>query len=95
MRTVKRKNKDGSTVEYIQLAHNTRHPEKGYPRAEVLYSFGRRDQLDVEAIKRLVGRSRYAAEKNLNSLYNSQRDPIPGTFTKGRLYHESSRNRPI
>ncbi len=54
VRTIKRKNKDGSVVEYIQLAHNTRHPEKGYSRAEVIYSFGRRDQLDVEAIKRLV-----------------------------------------
>jgi len=54
VRTIKRKNKDGSVVEYIQLAHNTRHPEKGYSRAEVIYSFGRRDQLDIEAIKRLV-----------------------------------------
>jgi transposase len=54
VRTIKRKNKDGSVVEYVQLAHNTRHPEKGYSRAEVIYSFGRRDQLDVEAIKRLV-----------------------------------------
>ena len=55
VRTIKRKNKDGSVVEYVQLAHNTRHPEKGYSRAEVVYSFGRRDQLDVDAIKRLVG----------------------------------------
>jgi len=54
VRTIKRNNKDGSVVEYIQLAHNTRHPEKGYSRAEVIYSFGRRDQIDVEAIKRLV-----------------------------------------
>ena len=52
VRTIKRRNKDGSEVEYIQLAHNTRHPEKGYSRAEVVYSFGRRDQLDVEALKR-------------------------------------------
>ena len=54
VRTIKRKNKDGSVVEYIQLAHNTRHPEKGYAKAEVVYSFGRRDQLDVAALKRLV-----------------------------------------
>ncbi len=54
VRSIKRKNKDGSEVEYIQLAHNTRHPEKGYTRAEVVYSFGRRDQLDVTALKRLV-----------------------------------------
>ncbi len=55
VRTIKRKNKDGSEVEYVQLAHNSRHPEKGYSRAEVVYSFGRRDQLDVAALKRLVG----------------------------------------
>jgi transposase len=55
VRTIKRKNKDGSEVEYVQLAHNTRHSEKGYSHAEVIHSFGRRDQLDVEALKRLVG----------------------------------------
>jgi transposase len=54
IRTIKRKNKDGSEVEYVQLAHNVRHPEKGYPKAEVVYSFGRREQLDIEALKRLV-----------------------------------------
>lgn len=54
VRSIKRKNKDGAEVEYIQLAHNTRHPEKGYSRAEVVYSFGRRDKLDVAALKRLV-----------------------------------------
>jgi transposase len=54
IRTIKRKNKDGSVVEYVQLAHNVRHPDKKYPKAEVIYSFGRREQLDVEALKRLV-----------------------------------------
>jgi transposase len=54
IRTIKRKNKDGSQVEYVQLAHNVRHPDKKYPKAEVIYSFGRREQLDVEALKRLV-----------------------------------------
>ena len=54
LRTIKRKNKDGSVVEYVQLAHNVRHPEKGYPKAEVIHSFGRREQLDINALKRLV-----------------------------------------
>ena len=54
MRTIHRKNKDGSSVEYIQLAHNAWNPEKGFAQAEVVYSFGRKDQLDIEAIKRLV-----------------------------------------
>ncbi len=54
VRTIKRKNKDGSEVEYVQLAHNVRHPEKGYAKAEVVYSFGRREHLDIDALKRLV-----------------------------------------
>ena len=54
IRTIKRKNKNGSVVEYVQLAHNVRHPEKGYPKAELIYSFGRREQLDIDALKRLV-----------------------------------------
>ena len=54
VRTISRKNKDGSAVEYVQLAHNYRDPNSGHSRAQVLYSFGRKDQLDISAIKRLV-----------------------------------------
>ena len=54
VRTIKRKNKDGSTVEYVQLANNVWNKEKGFAQAQVIYSFGRRDQLDVDALKRLV-----------------------------------------
>jgi len=69
VRTIKRKNKDGSEVEYVQLAHNTRHPEKGYSRAEVVYSFGRRDQLDVAALKRLVNSlSRFITPEDMQAL---------------------------
>ncbi len=69
VRTIKRKNKDGSVVEYVQLAHNSRHPEKGYSRAEVVYSFGRRDQLDVAALKRLVSSlSRFLSPEDAQEL---------------------------
>jgi len=54
IRTIKRKNKDGSTVEYVQLAHNVWNKNKGFAQAQVLYSFGRREQLDIDAIKRLI-----------------------------------------
>lgn len=54
IRTISRKNKDGSTVTYVQLAHNERDREKGYPKAKVLYSFGRIENLDIEQLKRLV-----------------------------------------
>jgi len=54
VRTISRKNKDGSVVEYVQLANNVWDKERRYARAEVVYSFGRRDRLDLEAIRRLV-----------------------------------------
>ena len=54
LRTIKRKNKDGSVVEYVQLANNVWNKEKGYAQAEVIHSFGRSDQLDLDALKRLI-----------------------------------------
>jgi len=54
LRTIKRRNKDGSEVSYVQLAHNVWDPAKGQSRAHVIHSFGREDQLDREALARLV-----------------------------------------
>lgn len=54
LRQTKRTNRDGSTVTYLQLAHNERHPETGTPRARVIHSFGRADQVDREGLSRLV-----------------------------------------
>ena len=54
MRTISRKNKDGSITTYVQLAHNVRDPQSGYARARVLHTFGRADSLDIDAIRRLV-----------------------------------------
>lgn len=42
-------------TEYVQLAHNFRDPKTGVSKAKVLYSFGRKDELDYEALHRLVG----------------------------------------
>lgn len=53
LRSTKRKNKDGSTVEYYQLAHNERHPETRKPVAKIIHNFGRADQLDRENLVRL------------------------------------------
>ena len=54
IRTISRKNKNGSVVTYVQLAHNVRDAQSGQPKANVLHTFGRSDELDVEAIKRLT-----------------------------------------
>ena len=54
VRTISRKNKSGSTTTYVQLAHNVRDAKTGQPKADVLYTFGRADSLDVDAIRRLT-----------------------------------------
>ena len=53
LRTTKRKNKDGSVVEYYQLAHNERHPKTRKPVAKIIHNFGRTDKLDREQLVRL------------------------------------------
>jgi transposase len=53
LRTTKRTNKDGSTVEYFQLAHNERDPESRKPVAKIIHNFGRADQLDRAQLVRL------------------------------------------
>ena len=53
LRTTRRKNKDGSVVEYFQLAHNERHPVTGKPVAKIIHNFGRTDRLDREQLVRL------------------------------------------
>lgn len=54
LRTIGRRNKDGSEVRYLQLAHNEWDPERKCSVAKVVHSFGREDQLDREALRRLV-----------------------------------------
>ncbi|MGO9370907.1 MAG: IS1634 family transposase [Syntrophobacteraceae bacterium] len=53
LRTTKRKNRDGSVVEYYQLAHNVRHAETGSSVAEIIHNFGRADELDRDDLVRL------------------------------------------
>jgi hypothetical protein len=54
LRTITRRNKDGSSVRYCQLAHNAWDPERQCAKAEIVYSFGREDELDRDALARLV-----------------------------------------
>jgi len=53
LRKTKRSNKDGSSVEYFQLAHNERHPITRKPVAKIIHNFGRADQLDRQELVRL------------------------------------------
>lgn len=53
LRTIKRRNRDGSVVEYLQLAHNVRRAN-GVVCAEVVHNFGRADRVDRQALHRLA-----------------------------------------
>lgn len=60
LRTTQRRNKDGSVVRYLQLAHNRR--VGGSTQAEVLVNLGREDRLDVGGLRRLAASiTRYTA----------------------------------
>ena len=77
LRTIQRRNKDGSVVRYVQLAHNERHPDSGNSVAKVVHSFGREDQLDREALSRLVASiGRYLGpEAQLRLMADAAEDP--------------------
>lgn len=49
IRTVVAKN-----FQYIQLVHNYRDPKTNVTKPNILYNFGRADQLDLEVIRRLI-----------------------------------------
>ena len=54
LRTISRRNKDGSVVRYLQLAQNYWDPVGRQAKAQVVHSFGREDQLDRQALIRLA-----------------------------------------
>ena len=73
VRTTPRRNKDGSVVRYLQLAHNVWDPEKKRSRTEVLYNFGREDETSRAALERLAG--------SLSRYLSSSPDPQAALFT--------------
>ena len=52
LRTTQRKNRDGTVVRYVQLAHNRR--LDGVTQAKILLNLGREDQLDCDGLLWLV-----------------------------------------
>jgi len=61
LRTTQRRNRDGSVVRYVQVAHNRR--VEGVTQAEVLVNLGREDRLDPDGLRRLVASiNRYLGE---------------------------------
>jgi hypothetical protein len=54
LRETRRRNRDGSEVAYLALAHNERDPETGMPKARVIHNFGRADLVERDGLARLV-----------------------------------------
>jgi hypothetical protein len=54
LRSTLRRNKDGSEVRYLQLAHNVWDPAAKRSRVQVVYNFGREEPATREALERLV-----------------------------------------
>ena len=54
LRSTLRRNKDGSEVRYLQLAHNVWDPAAKRSRVQVVYNFGREEPATREALERLA-----------------------------------------
>ena len=54
LRSTPRRNKDGSEIRYLQLAHNVWDPQKRRSTVQVVYNFGREDAANREALQRLA-----------------------------------------
>ena len=48
--------KNGPNVTYVQLVEGHRNPTTGKVETRIVYSFGRKDQLKLDQIRRLVVR---------------------------------------
>ena len=90
LRSTLRRNRDGSEVRYLQLAHNVWDPAAKRSRVQVVYNFGREEPGTREALERLVasvsrhldpGRARPAEE-----LEFTESRPLGGTHVLDALW---------
>ena len=92
LRSTPRRNKDGSEVRYLQLAHNVWDPAAKRSRVQVVYNFGREEPATREALERLVasvarhlepGRARAIAAEGLEF---AESRPLGGTHVLDALW---------
>ncbi|MGW4519366.1 IS1634 family transposase [Streptomyces sp. NPDC004393] len=93
VKTTKRENKSG-TVRYLHLAHNEWDPAKGRAVPKVLFTFGREDQLDRDAVRRLVASLSKLLEPGDALAATAASDlefvssvPFGGTYVLDHLWH--------
>jgi Transposase DDE domain len=92
LRSTPRRNKDGSEVRYLQLAHNVWDPAAKRSRVQVVYNFGREEPAAREALERLVasvsrhldpGKAKAAAAEGLEF---AESRPLGGTWALDALW---------
>jgi hypothetical protein len=92
LRSTPRRNKDGSEVRYLQLAHNVWDPAAKRSRVQVVYNFGREEPSTREALERLVasvarhlepGKARAVAAEALEF---AESRPLGGTHVLDALW---------
>jgi hypothetical protein len=96
LRSTPRRNKDGSVVRYLQLAHNVWDPAAKRSRVQVVYNFGREDQTNRAALQRLVASvTRFldpdqALAAAAGGLEFIESRPLGGTWVLDGLWHRLS-----
>jgi hypothetical protein len=92
LRSTPRRNKDGSEVRYLQLAHNVWDSAAKRSRVQVIYNFGREEPATRDALERLVasvarhlepGKARAIAAQGLEF---AESRPLGGTWALGALW---------
>jgi hypothetical protein len=92
LRATPRRNKDGSEVRYLQLAHNVWDPQKRRSTVQVVYNFGREDNANRQALERLVASvTRFldpdaALAASADGLEFTESRPLGGTWALDALW---------
>jgi hypothetical protein len=92
LRSTPRRNKDGSEVRYLQLAHNVWDPQKRRSSVQVIYNFGREDAASREALQRLAASvTRFldpgaALAASADGLEFTESRPLGGTWVLDALW---------
>jgi hypothetical protein len=90
VRSTARRNKDGSEVRYLQLAHNVWDAQLRRSKVQVVYNFGREDDANRDALQRLAASvTRFldpAAASAADGLEFTESRPLGGTWVLDALW---------
>jgi transposase len=93
LRSTPRRNKDGTEVRYLQLAHNVWDPAAKRSKVQVVYNFGREDATNRQALQRLIASvTRFldpdaALAASAEGLVFTESRPLGGTWVLDVLWH--------